>query len=425
MLRRTLDGVVVLLAPLLLRKSVGPFLVIQRLHTYDVRSTQIILDSFTFVVIMLHTPVLTLVEVISYIFTIIMNRLLKKKISLVAAVAVVTGPTMVGARARRQRQRQRGGGGRGNFFPHHPHQHQSDDRALRADGDANATAAIDAVPEVASIVNGTATGGPRSYMVGLTRKRYNLPKDDSPFYYTDCGGTLIGPTIVLTAAHCMKSLDPVDQVLVNLYDRYDPAGVVAINIQDPSEGADIVVHPGWDEAKTVENDIALMFLPIGQVVDYAQINDDPHEPVEDDPLRVMGWGYTENGSTQSDVLLETTVDYISNEECKEALADFTAFFPKYVITEGMMCGYQKYTGSCSGDSGGPLFHVDADGEIGDQPTQLGIVSWGDPFCVTSGFGYPGVYTRVSYYAEWIKETVCSRSEHATKELCGLSKSGKR
>jgi secreted trypsin-like serine protease len=357
------------------------------------------------------------VEVISYIFTIIMNRLLKKKISLVAAVAAVTGPTMVGA--------QRRGGGRGNFFPRS--YQSSDDRALRIDGDANATAAIDAVPEVASIVNGTATGGPRSYMVGLTRKKYHLPSATSPFYYTDCGGTLIGPTIVLTAAHCMKSLDPLDQVLVNLYDRYNPAGVVAINIQDPSEaegGADIVVHPGWDEAKTVENDIALMFLPfaVGQVVDYAQINDDPKEPVVPDPLRVMGWGYTEFvwPPALSHLLLETTVDYISNEECKEAYASYTAKYPKHVITEGMMCGYQKYTAHCSGDSGGPLFLVDEDGEIGDHPTQLGIVSWSEKPCGTS----PGVYTRVSYYAEWIKETVCSRPEHATKELCGSSKSGK-
>ena len=91
-----------------------------------------------------------------------------------------------------------------------------------------------------------------------------------------------------------------------------------------------------------------------------------------------------------------------------------------VITDGDMCAYKRDTGAWDGDSGGPLFIVDEDGEIGDHPTQVGIVSWGKD--ATS----PAVYTRVSYYAEWIKETVCSRSEHATKELCvcGSSKSGK-
>jgi secreted trypsin-like serine protease len=206
-----------------------------------------------------------------------------------------------------------------------------------------------------------------------------------------------------------------------LYDRYEQAGVVAINIQDPSEGADIVVHQDYNpDTDTFENDIALMFLPIGQVADYAQINDDPKEPVVPDPLRVMGWGRTENKlGSESDVLLETTVNYISNQECKEIYADFTAFFGRE-ITDGMMCGYKIDTAHCTGDSGGPLFLVDEDGDIGNQPTQLGIVSWSGKPCGT----YPGVYTRVSYYAEWIKETVCSRPEHATKELCGSSKSAK-
>jgi trypsin len=344
-----------------------------------------------------------------------MNRLLKKKIiSLVAAVAAVTGPTTVGAQ---------GGGGRANenenFFPR---SHQTDDRALRSD--ANATAAIDAVPEVASIVNGTATGGPLPYMVGLAKRGFN-----SVNFFVNCGGTLIGSTIVLTAAHCMyynAIWDPVNHVLVNLYDRYDPAGVVTINIRDPSEGGkDIVVHPDFDASpeKAMYNDIALVFLPVGQkVADYAQINDDPNEPVEDDPMRVMGWGHTEYGGDGSDVLLETTVDYISNVECIEAYADITAEYGVVITdTDGMMCAYQNFAGSCQGDSGGPLFQVDKDGEIGNRPTQVGIPSWtigcADP-------RYPGLYTRVSYYEEWIKETVCSRPEHATKELCGSSKSGK-
>jgi secreted trypsin-like serine protease len=161
-----------------------------------------------------------------------------------------------------------------------------------------------------------------------------------------------------------------------------------------------------------------MFLPIGQVVDYAQINNDPNVPAVPDPLRVMGWGWTDGFSdppNRSDVLLETTVDYISNEECKEAYAD-----ENIVITDGMMCSYKKFTGPCFGDSGGPLFIVDKDGEIGDHPTQVGIVSFG----IGCADQYPGVYTRISYYEEWIKETVCSRPEHATKELCGSSKSSK-
>ena len=98
----------------------------------------------------------------------------------------------------------------------------------------------------------------------------------------------------------------------------------------------------------------------------------------------------------------------------------------WLITDGMLCGYKRYTGACNGDSGGPLFHVDKDGEIGDQPTQVGIVSFGSDYGCASP-GYPDVYTRISYYSDWIKDTVCSRPQHVTKELCGSSKSksGKR
>ncbi|KAL7454400.1 hypothetical protein ACHAWC_006041 [Mediolabrus comicus] len=340
-----------------------------------------------------------------------MDRLPKKiSLSLVAvAAAVAGGPTTVAAQA--QAQRRRGGGRARNFFPHHP---QSDDRALRSD--ANPRAAVDAVPEVASIVNGTSTGGPRKYMVGLHAQSRQNP--------VNCGGTLIGSTIVLTAAHCISYegiWNPVDQVLINLYDLNDPAGVITINIKDTSEGGkDIVVHPDYGNTYPADNDIALIFLPVGQVADYAQINDDSHEPVEYDPLRVMGWGWTEYGGSGSDVLLEATVDYISNEDCQEALALAGSLWP---ITDGNMCAFKKDTGHCNGDSGGPLFLEKEHGDIGNRPTQVGIASWGMPPCVTSG--YPAVYTRVSYYAEWIKETVCSRPEHATKELCGSSKSGKR
>ena len=109
-----------------------------------------------------------------------------------------------------QSQRREEEGGRQNFFPRHP---RSDDRALRSDGGANATAAAAALPEVASIINGKLTGGPLPYMVGLTGIEL-------------CGGTLISPTIVMTAAHCMYhppgNWNPVDKVLVNWYDQLRP-----------------------------------------------------------------------------------------------------------------------------------------------------------------------------------------------------------
>ena len=66
----------------------------------------------------------------------------------------------------------------------------------------------------------------------------------------------------------------------------------------------------------------------------------------------------------------------------------------------MICaGYWTgVTDTCVGDSGGPLVCIDEK----LQPHVAGIISWG------KGCGrahYPGVYTRVSYYLDWIKSVI--------------------
>jgi len=57
-------------------------------------------------------------------------------------------------------------------------------------------------------------------------------------------------------------------------------------------------------------------------------------------------------------------------------------------------------GQCSGDSGGPLILTGSD-------TQVGIVSWSIKPCARPPF--PGVFTEVSAYVDWIVETVGSSS----------------
>merc|ERR1711971_997011 len=59
-----------------------------------------------------------------------------------------------------------------------------------------------------------------------------------------------------------------------------------------------------------------------------------------------------------------------------------------------------WTHSCQGDSGGPFFS----NESPETRELLGVVSWG----IGCGrAGYPGVYTEVSYFVEWITETMAT------------------
>ena len=249
---------------------------------------------------------------------------------------------------------------------------------------------IAATTSLQRIIGGEATGTAVDYMVGIGGTRVN------------CGGTLLAPTVVLTAATCMDGNR--DRVFVNLYDQTDSTDVEVINFGL----SDYVIYPGFNTPASFENDIALIRLPHevknADKIQYPQLNEESNIPADGDPLIIMGWG--ETGSGFSDVLLQAGVNYVTNEQCT---SDYDND-PLAIITDGMMCAAAAGKDGCQGDGGGPLMLNNANSNLRTNPVQVGISSWGfgcaDP-------DYPGVYTRVSYYADWIKETACKLAD----ELC--------
>ncbi|KAA0196082.1 hypothetical protein HAZT_HAZT010158 [Hyalella azteca] len=147
----------------------------------------------------------------------------------------------------------------------------------------------------------------------------------------------------------------------------------------------IILHEKYDPF-TVENDISLLKVAAPLVFnDYVQPAKLPelHQEFEGNAI-VSGWGRMSEWGNLPSVLQKVTVPIVSDEDCKKDYGELA------LVKDSMMCAGEEGKDSCQGDSGGPMT---CDGYL------CGVVSWGRG-CAEAG--YPGVYTQVSYFVDWIK-----------------------
>ncbi|CAK6437375.1 unnamed protein product [Pipistrellus nathusii] len=235
----------------------------------------------------------------------------------------------------------------------------------------------------------------QSRIVGGWECKKAQPWQAALYHYNrfECGGVLVAPQWVLTAAHCISDNYQLWLGRHNLFEEEDSGQYVQVSGSFPHPGFNLgllknhTTHPGEDYSYD------LMLLRLAEAVritDHVQVLDLPTQaPKLGSTCYASGWGSTSPyPSEYPDELQCVDLKVLPNKVCAEA-------HPQKV-TDVMMCVGNLEGGkdTCAGDSGGPLV---CGGVL------QGITSWGHSPCARPNM--PGVFTRVLPLVGWIKKTM--------------------
>merc|ERR1711872_279902 len=215
-----------------------------------------------------------------------------------------------------------------------------------------------------------------------------------------CGGSLIAPGVILTAAHCVDKFRQTPSELKIRCGEWDTQHQTDPYPHQDRDVQSLAIHPEFD-GRNLQNDFAVLFTSEDFLLD--QHIDTACLPAADESFDgtscfATGWGKDQFGAAgeYQVVLKEIDLPVVSNGVCQDKLRS-TRLGQKFKLHDSFICaGGINGKDTCKGDGGSPL--VCPSKYDPDTYVQAGMVAWG----IGCGEdGTPGVYASVSKGVCWI------------------------